>query len=164
VREAAAPAPPIRAIGGGLGVTQWRVIRSEWTKLWSLRSTRWAIGLSVLTMAGLGILISAVQMAHWNHLSPGDRATFSATDVSLGGWHIAELAIGVLGVLVITGEYSTGQIRSTFAAVPRRLPVLWAKTLVYAAVTLVLMLVASLAAFFDLTADPRPAPCLDCAV
>jgi ABC-2 type transport system permease protein len=147
VREAVAPAPPIRAIGEGLGVTQWRVIRSEWTKLWSLRSTRWAIALSVLTMAGLGILISAVQMAHWNQMSPGDRATFSAIDVSLGGWHIAELAIGVLGVLVITGEYSTGQIRSTFAAVPRRLPVLWAKTLVYAAVTFVLMLIASLAAF-----------------
>ncbi len=99
-------------------------------------------------MAGLGILISAVQMAHWNQMSPGDRATFSAIDVSLGGWHIAELAIGVLGVLVITGEYSTGQIRSTFAAVPHRLPVLWAKTIVYAGVTMVLMLAASLIAFF----------------
>jgi ABC-2 type transport system permease protein len=131
----------------GIGVTQWRVIRSEWTKLWSLRSTRWALLLSVVAMAGLGILVSAVQMAHWNQMSAGDRATFSAIDVSLGGWHIAVLAIGVLGVLVITGEYSTGQIRSTFAAVPHRLPVLWAKTLVYAVVTFVLMLVASLVAF-----------------
>ena len=66
-------------------------------------------------------------MAHWNQMSPDDRANFNPVDVSLGGWHLAQLAIGVLGVLVITGEYSTGQIRSTFAAVPRRLPVLWAK-------------------------------------
>jgi len=141
---AASPAPG----GARIGVTQTRVIRSEWTKLWSLRSTRWALLLSVVSMAGLGILISAVQMAHWNQMSPGDRATFSAIDVSLGGWHIAELAIGVLGVLVITGEYSTGQIRSTFAAVPHRLPVLWAKTIVYAGVTMALMLAASLVAFF----------------
>jgi hypothetical protein len=130
------------------GVTQARVIRSEWTKLWSLRSTRWALALSLVSMAGLGILISAVQMAHWNQMSPGDRATFNPIDVSLGGWHIAELAIGVLGVLVVTGEYSTGQIRSTFAAVPHRLPVLWAKTIVYAVVTMALMLAASLVAFF----------------
>ena len=83
-------------------------------------------------MAGLGILVSAVQMAHWNQMSSDDRATFDPVDVSLGGWHLAQLAIGVLGVLLITGEYSTGQIRSTFAAVPRRLPVLWAKAGVYA--------------------------------
>src|SRR6185312_4657470 len=134
--SAATTTPPASPTAGGvrIGVTQARVIRSEWTKLWSLRSTRWALLLSVVSMAGLGILISAVQMAHWNQMSPGDRATFSA--------------IGVLGVLVITGEYSTGQIRSTFAAVPHRLPVLWAKTIVYAAVTMTLMLAASLVAFF----------------
>jgi ABC-2 type transport system permease protein len=142
------PATPPTPGGAHTGVTQVRVIRSEWTKLWSLRSTRWALLLSVVAMAGLGILISAVQMAHWSQMSPSDRATFSAIDVSLGGWHIAELAIGVLGVLVITGEYSTGQIRSTFAAVPHRLPVLWGKTLVYGAVTFTLMLAASLIAFF----------------
>jgi ABC-2 type transport system permease protein len=141
---AAAPA----AANVRIGVTPARVLRSEWTKLWSLRSTRWALLLSVVSMAGLGIVISAVQMAHWNQMSPGDRATFNPIDVSLGGWHIAELAIGVLGVLVITGEYSTGQIRSTFAAVPHRLPVLWAKVIVYAAVTMTLMLAASLIAFF----------------
>ena len=135
-----------------LGVTQWRVARSEWTKLWSLRSTRWALLISVIAMAGLGILISAVQMAHWTHMRPHERATFNPVDVSLGGWHLAQLAVGVLGVLFITGEYSTGQIRSTFAAVPRRLPVLWAKAGVYAVVTFVLMLAASFVAF--LVAQP----------
>jgi ABC-2 type transport system permease protein len=129
-------------------VTQANVIRSEWTKLWTLRSTRWSLLLAVVAMAGLGITISAVQMAHWQQMSPSDRSTFDPVDVSIGGYHIAQLAIGVLGVLVISGEYSTGMIRSSFAAVPRRLPVLWAKALVFAAVTLALMVPAALVAFF----------------
>lgn len=137
---------PHRAEAGRL--TQANVIRSEWTKLWTLRSTRWSLLLAVVAMAGLGILISAVQMAHWSQMSPSDRATFDPVDVSIGGYHIAQLAIGVLGVLVISGEYSTGMIRSSFAAVPRRLPVLWAKALVFAAVTLALMLPSALVAFF----------------
>lgn len=131
-----------------VGVTQWRVVRSEWTKLWSLRSTRWALLVSVVAMAGLGIVISAVQMAHWNQMRAEERTGFNPIDVSLAGWHLAQLAIGVLGVLLITGEYSTGQIRSSFAAVPRRLPVLWAKAGVYAAVAFSLMLTASFVAFF----------------
>jgi ABC-2 type transport system permease protein len=129
-------------------VTQARVARSEWTKLWSLRSTRWSLLAAVVTMAGIGIVISAVQMTHWNQLSVLDRLTFNPVDVSLGGWHVAQLAVGVLGVLLISGEYSTGMIRSSFAAVPRRLPVLWAKGAVYAAVVFCLMLVATLVAFF----------------
>jgi ABC-2 type transport system permease protein len=129
-------------------VTQTRVARSEWTKLWSLRSTRWSLLVAVIAMAGLGIVFAAVQMAHWSGMSPHDRATFDPVDTALGGWHIAQLAVGVLGVLVITGEYSTGMIRSTFAAVPRRLPVLWAKIGVYCAVVFALMLPASFLAFF----------------
>ena len=128
-------------------MTQWRVVRSEWTKLWSLRSSRWAFLVTFVAMAGLGILVSAVQMAHWNQMSFDDRATFNPVDVSLGGWHLAQLSAGVLGVLVLTGEYSTGQIRSTFAAVPRRLPVLWAKAVVFGSVTSVLMLAGAFIAF-----------------
>jgi hypothetical protein len=149
----ATPTGPAPAQGAALqldsrlGVTQRRVVHSEWTKLWSLRSTRWSLLVSVVSMAGLGIVISAVQMAHWNQMNAEDRSSFDPVDVSLGGWHIAQLAIGVLGVLLITGEYSTGQIRSTFAAVPRRLPVLWAKAGVYATITLALMLAASFIAF-----------------
>jgi ABC-2 type transport system permease protein len=129
-------------------LTQLGVFRSEWTKLWSLRSTRWSLLVAVIAMAGLGILISAVQMSHWSQMSAGDRASFNPVDVSLGGWHLAQLAIGVLGVLVVSGEYSTGSIRSTFAAVPRRLPVLWAKAGVFAVVTVVLMLPSAFVAFF----------------
>jgi ABC-2 type transport system permease protein len=130
------------------GVTQARVIHSEWTKLRSLRSTRWSLFVATVLTIGFPILASAVVSAHWGHRSPSDRAHFHALDVSLIGSQIAQLAIGVLGVLVISGEYSTGMIRASFTAVPKRLPVLWAKTIVFAVVTFALMLPAVLIAFF----------------
>jgi ABC-type transport system involved in multi-copper enzyme maturation permease subunit len=129
-------------------VTIARVARSEWTKLWSLRSTRWSLVVAVIAMVGLGIAFSLARMSHWSHMSLHERATFDPVDTAVGGWHLAELAIGVLGVLVITGEYSTGMIRSSFAAVPHRLPVLWAKGGVYGAVVFALMLPSTLVAFF----------------
>jgi ABC-2 type transport system permease protein len=144
--SAAATAARARAHTGR--VTQLRVARSEWTKLWSLRSTRWSLLLAVVAMTGLGIVFGAVQMAHWSQMSQHDRLTFNPVDTSLGGWHIAQLAVGVLGVLVISGEYSTGMIRSSFGAVPKRLPVLWAKAAVYGAVVFALMLPSALIAFF----------------
>ncbi|MDX6725748.1 MAG: type transport system permease protein [Baekduia sp.] len=143
------PAPTVAPRGG---VTQARVLRSEWTKLWTLRSTRWSLLAAVVAMAGLGILIAAVQMSRWTHLEPHERAVYDSIDTGVGGYHLAQLAIGVLGVLVISGEYSTGMIRSSFMAVPKRLPVLWAKIGVFAAVTFVLMLVASLVSFFGVQA------------
>ena len=140
-------ARPRRPIFAG-GVTRLGVLRSEWTKLWSLRSTRWSLLFAFVAMAGLGPLIAAVTMSRWGHLSAHEHATFDPINTALGGFHLAQLAVGVLGVLVISGEYSTGQIRSTFMAVPRRLPVLWAKATTFAATTFVLTLIASLIAFF----------------
>ena len=130
------------------GVTFPRVVLSEWTKLWSLRSTRWVLLVSFIAMAAPGPIISAVQMGRWAHLSLHDRLTFDSIDTGVGGWHLAQLGIGVLGVLIISGEYSTGMIRSSLMAVPRRLPVLAAKVLVYAGVAFVLMLVATLISYF----------------
>ena len=130
------------------GVTFPRVLRSEWTKLWSLRSTRWVLLVSFIAMAAPGPIIAAVQMARWAHLSAQDRATFDAINTGVGGWHLAQLGVGVLGVLIISGEYSTGMIRSSLMAVPRRLPVLAAKVLVYAGVAFVLMLVATCISYF----------------
>jgi ABC-2 type transport system permease protein len=138
---------PTRAAAVRGRVTQARVFRSEWTKLWSLRSTRWTLGVAILGMAGLGPLIATIQMNRWNQMGPGDRLHFNPINTGLGGYHFAQLAIGVLGVLVLTGEYSTGQIRSSFMAVPKRLPVLWAKAGTFATVTFVLMLVSGLVAF-----------------
>jgi ABC-type transport system involved in multi-copper enzyme maturation permease subunit len=129
-------------------VTQRHVVRSEWTKLWSLRSTRWSLLAAVVAMAGLGIAVAAVQMNRWAQLDPRERARFDSIDIGAGGYHLAQLAVGVLGVLVISGEYSTGMIRSSFMAVPRRLPVLWAKLAVFCTTTFVAMLASSLAAFF----------------
>jgi ABC-type transport system involved in multi-copper enzyme maturation permease subunit len=139
-------AVPPRAVARGR-VTQGRVLQAEWTKLWSLRSTRWSLLAAVVAMAGLGVLICAVQMSRWSHLTLQERLDFKPIETSLGGVNLAQLAIGVLGVLIISGEYSTGMIRSSVMAVPRRLPVLWAKIGVFSAVTFVLMLVSSLVAF-----------------
>ena len=129
-------------------VTQAHVARSEWTKLRSLRSTRWAMLVTVLLTTGIGILAATVFAARWPQLSPGDKLRFHPLRVSLAGVGLAQLSIGVLGVLVISAEYSTGMIRASFTAVPKRLPVLWAKAIVFAAVTFALMLPAVLIAFF----------------
>jgi ABC-2 type transport system permease protein len=135
-----------------VAVTQRRVVRSEWTKLWSLRSTRWSLLAAIVGMAGLGMIIAAFRMGHWSHLSAGERARYDPIDNGVGGYHLAQLAIGVLGVIVMSGEYATGMIRSTLMAVPHRLPVLWAKALVFAAVTFVLMLASSFVSFFGVQA------------
>ena len=128
-------------------VTQLRVIRSEWTKLRSLRSTVYSLIAAFVIVVALGILISAARAAHLERESLADRLTFDPTLTSLSGTFLAQLAVGVLGVLIMTGEYATGMNRATFGAVPRRLPVLWAKAIVYAAVALVLMLAATFSAF-----------------
>ena len=131
---------------GELRVTQRRVVASEWIKLRSLRSTVYSLLAAIGLTVGLGILISALRANDFNqHGPPGPQ--FDPTVVSLRGVYLAQLPIGVLGVLAITGEYATGMIRATLAAVPRRLPVLWAKALVFAAVVFVVGCVASLIAF-----------------
>jgi ABC-type transport system involved in multi-copper enzyme maturation permease subunit len=129
-------------------VTQARVILSEWTKLRSVRSTRWSLLVATVLTIGFPILAAAVISAHWGHQSAEERASFNPLDPALIGSQIAQLAIGILGVLVITAEYSTGMIRATFTAVPKRLPVLWAKAIVFAIVTFVLMLPSVVIAFF----------------
>jgi ABC-2 type transport system permease protein len=141
----AVPFPPLEAHGR---VTQLRVAHSEWTKLFSLRSTRWSLLVAVLLTIGLPSLFAAVTSSHWGSMSPQDRADRHPLDIALAGVNLSQLATGVLGVLVITGEYSTGMIRASLTAVPKRLPVLWAKTAVYAVVTFALMLPSVFIAFF----------------
>jgi ABC-2 type transport system permease protein len=81
-------------------------------------------------------------------MSAAERADRHPLDIALAGVNVAQLAIAVLGVLVISGEYSTGMIRSSLIAVPKRLPMLWAKIAVYAAVSFILTLPAVIIAFF----------------
>jgi ABC-2 type transport system permease protein len=126
-------------------VTQPRVVLSEWTKLRSLRSSRVTLLVALGLVVGFGLLIPLVSVSNWQAGTPA--AGYRSVERSLGGIYLAQLAFGVLGVMLVTGEYSTGMIRATFAAVPRRLPVLWAKLGVFLAVTLVLGTAACLVAF-----------------
>jgi len=138
------PLPRLSHTGG---VTQLRVFRSEWTKLRSVRSTRWSLVAAVGFTIGIAALACAVVSHHWPHMSAQDRADFHPLDPNLAGVQLAQLALGVLGVLVITAEYSTGMIRASMTAVPHRLPVLWGKAVVYGIVTLALMVPSVLIAF-----------------
>lgn len=128
-------------------VTQARVIRSEWTKLRSLRSTRYSFLAAVVLTIGVAALACAVVAHHYPQMNAEERANFKPLEVNLVGVQIAQLALGVLGVLVITGEYSTGMIRATMSAVPKRLPVLWGKVVVFGLTTLALMVPSTLIAF-----------------
>lgn len=135
------------AVRPQLRVTQLRVIRSEWTKLRSLRSTVFSLLAAVVFVLGLSLLVPSVTVGHWPPRDPREALGFDPTARSLAGVFLAQLALGVLGVLLMSGEYATGMVRATFAAVPTRLPVLWAKAAVFAAVTFVLMVPATLGAF-----------------
>jgi ABC-2 type transport system permease protein len=129
-------------------VTQRRVALSEWTKLRSVRSTRWSLLASVLLILAIGILACVVFESRWPHLDVREKLRFHPLTANLAGVNFAQLAIGILGVLVVTAEYSTGMIRSTFSAVPKRLPVLWGKALVFGAVAFVVTLPVIFIVFF----------------
>ncbi|MGA2804260.1 MAG: ABC transporter permease subunit [Acidimicrobiales bacterium] len=121
------------------------LLRSEWTKLRSLRSTMWTLGITVVLGIGISALATAETRAHWSSTQvPG----FDPTATSLIGVFFGQLTIGVLGVLVMSGEYGSGTIRATFAAAPRRPLVLAAKTLVFGAVALAVAEIVAFASFF----------------
>jgi ABC-2 type transport system permease protein len=125
------------------------VLRSELTKLKTVRSTWWTLLTLMVISIGFSVLICAVTNANWKSLSASSRATFDATSTSLGGiGFLGPLVIAVLGALVITSEYSTGMIRTSLTVMPRRSQVFWAKAVVFGLVTLVLAVVASFVSFF----------------
>jgi ABC-2 type transport system permease protein len=130
------------------GNNSLNVLKSEWTKIRSIRSTYWTLLTAAVLTIGLSAIVCAVFVAQFSHLKASDLATFNASSTSLTGGILAQFAIAVLGVLVITGEYATGMIRTTFAAVPQRLNVLWAKVVVFSIVTFVVTSAACFAAFF----------------
>jgi len=132
--------PDAKTIGFG------NLLHSEWTKLRSVRSTYWTAGVAVLASVALGIAICA-RTAY--NIKRGDQSLdgFDPTLTSLNGLYIAQVAIGVLGVLTISSEYSTGLIRATLTAVPQRRAVLAAKGLVFAIATLIAGEIMSFTAF-----------------
>ena len=124
------------------------LLGSEWTKLRTLRSTLWTLGATVLVGVASSAIAMAVTRAHWTTESASARGAFNPTEVSLvGGYLGGALLLGVLGILVVSGEYATGTIRATLAAEPRRPMVLAAKVLVFAAVSLISAEVTSFASF-----------------
>ena len=131
-------------------VTGRRVLSSEWAKLWSLRSTWITLGLGLLFLIAFGLIASSRYKANIgsDHMDR-DFARSTALSLSLFGTNFAQLALGVLGVLITAGEYSTGMIRSTLAAVPRRLPVLWSKAAVFGVVALVVGTLGAFVAFLS---------------
>ena len=137
-----------RPAGPVLKVTQARVLVSEFTKFRTVRSTVWTLLVAVVLMIGLSALFAAVTASQYHTFDAADRATFNPVSISLSGMMFAVVAFGVLGVLMISGEYSTGMIRSSLTAVPRRLPVLWGKLAVFAGVIFSISLVASVICFF----------------
>lgn len=150
-------------------VTQLRVVRSEWVKLRSLRSTVYALLGMFVVVVGIALIAAAATNGDASAPTAGEPGTgrsfvLDATTLALVGSGLAQLVVGVLGVLVMSGEYTTGMIRSTMAAVPRRLPVLWAKVLVLSLVTFTLTFVALVVAFYASQAilgDQLPASLAD---
>jgi ABC-type transport system involved in multi-copper enzyme maturation permease subunit len=133
------------------------VARMEWLKLRSVRSTWWTLLVFAAGLIALAILV--LNHVHWTTMSTADRASFDPTNDGFAGLLIGQLAIGVLGVLAITTEFSSGLIRATFTAAPRRPVVLAAKAAVFTAVALAageILAFASFAAGEAVLKSPAP--------
>lgn len=124
------------------------LLKSEWTKIRSVRSTMWTLGVTVVLGIGLSALATWETRSHWSTMGIGDRLTFDATRTSLIGIFFGQFAIGVLGAMVMSAEYGTGTIRATFSATPRRPLVLIAKATVFGVIALVVSEVVAFIAYF----------------
>ena len=129
------------------------LLRSEWTKFRTLRSSWWSLAAMLVVSLGVSIAATAVFSAnyHDNKLGASDRLQFQNDTVGLflqPGSSFGQLAVTVLGVLLIASEFSTGMIRATILASPRRTPVLAAKAAVLAAIVFVLAEVIAWISFF----------------
>ena len=136
------PAPSGRAGFGG-------TLRSEFTKIGSVRSTYWTLLMLLAVSVGIGAGISGLSANSWSNTPPADRTPFDATQLSLAGLLIlGQLVIVVLGAQVLSAEYSTGMIRTSLIAMPRRIVLYVAKAVAFAAVALVVSLATAFIAFF----------------
>ena len=137
-------ATPAPGAGAGLLPLIGGILRSEARKLHTVRSTWWILlagfTFTVATAALLGALLPA-------HLSIQQKTTIDSVRVSLGGLHLSQITAGLLGVLAITSEYSSGMIRATLAAVPQRRLLLSAKVVILTAATAATAIAGCFAAY-----------------
>jgi ABC-2 type transport system permease protein len=124
------------------------LLRSEWTKLRSLRSTAWTLLAMLVVGIGIAALIGAGAGEMYAEMTPEERRGFDPTAVPLNSIFLGQIVLGVLGILVITSEHATGVIQTSVAAMPRRGSLLAAKTFVFGAVALVAGQVMAFGAFF----------------
>jgi ABC-2 type transport system permease protein len=146
---AAASTRPRSPVAGNLTLTG--VLRSEWTKLRSVRSTWWLLSATVILTVGVAVFVSPGALS-------GRPAPYTFARNTEYGSLLSQLALLVLGVLVFTGEYQSGLIRASVSVVPRRLLLLWGKLGAFGAVALALSLSSSVAAFMlgELAQRARP--------
>jgi len=136
--------PPVSGRAGFGGT-----LASELTKIRSVRSTYWTLLVLLVVSVGIGAAITAGTAANWSHMGPSDRATFDPTQASVAGlFYLGQLVIVVLGAMTLTAEYSTGMIRTSLTAMPRRTVVYLAKAAVFAVVALVVSFIAAFVSFF----------------
>ena len=144
-RETRPPVLPPPTGRAGFGGT----LRSEFTKIRSVRSTYWTLLALLAVSIGIGAAISGGTAANWSHATAADKATFDPTQASVAGlFYLGQLVIVVLGAMVLTAEYSTGMIRTSLTAMPRRIVMYVAKVVVFACVAIVVTLIAAFIAFF----------------
>ena len=137
------PLPPATGRAGLAGA-----LRSEFTKLRSVRSTYWTIAALFVVSVGIAAIAGAAITANL-HQNLANKAGMDATQASLGGFfELGQLVIAVLGALAITSEYSTGMIRTSLTAMPRRGTVYAGKLIVFTTVTLIVSLITSFVSFF----------------
>ena len=137
------PLPPATGRAGLGGA-----IASEFTKVRSVRSTYWTLAALLIVSIGVGAAITGGSAANFNH-NLANKAGFDATQTSLVAFfEIGQLIIAVIAAMAITSEYSTGMIRTSLTAQPRRGTVYAAKAIVLTSLTLTISLVTSFAAFF----------------
>ena len=123
-------------------------LAAEWIKLRSVRSTYLILAAAAVAAVAVGYLVTHSDVTHWATMTAQAKAAFDPVSDSFSGLGLAQLAFGALGVLVISSEYATGLIRTTFTAVPRRRAVLAAKATIAGAVSLVAGEAIAFATFF----------------
>ena len=128
-----------------------RLLVSEWTKLRSVRSTVAALGILVVLTFGFTALLTWLTVSQWNKTDPSQQQQVIADPVSVilgAGFQFSQLTVCVLGVLVITSEYSTGLIRASLLAVPHRVSMLTAKAVVFGVLVFVVGELVAFPTFF----------------